>query len=195
MLDTPHVRPATQEEFDSDIRFYGRSSGTRPHTYATATEEIRDRIRHLKLVWKQTEAILTPKEQDKHYVDDVEALRNFWRDKIGKPPKIKWGQSGTRPRKAEALDALDKLLQKLNPPPAPNAGKGDDDTKHGKRKQRGRPVDTNLKEDAQIFDAWKTGQYANYEDLGRQFHKTRYEAGKIIDREGKRRKRDAESNH
>jgi hypothetical protein len=75
----------------------------------------------------------------------------------------------------------------------PGEGKSGVPTKHGKRKRRGRPIDTNLKEDSQIFNAWKTGQHADYEDLGRRFHKSKREVRQIIDRESKRRSRDGAS--
>jgi hypothetical protein len=64
-----------------------------------------------------------------------------------------------------------------------------DNLNETKKKRRGRPVDTDLKADAKMFDGWKTGQYLNVEDLARAFDTTKYEAQKTIDREAKRRKR------
>ncbi len=54
--------------------------------------------------------------------------------------------------------------------------------RNSRHKVRGRPVDTNLKEDARILDAWSSGSYSTYEELGRAFHKTKYEAERIVDR-------------
>ncbi|HZZ76903.1 MAG TPA: hypothetical protein VFE62_00200 [Gemmataceae bacterium] len=67
-------------------------------------------------------------------------------------------------------------------------------TKKTKRR-RGRPEDTNRREDAQIFDAWKTGQYRGYKDLASQFQKKCREVRRIIDRESKRRKIASSADH
>jgi len=58
------------------------------------------------------------------------------------------------------------------------------------KNKRGRPSDTNKKEDKNIFQAWETGQYENYEQLANEFHKTKYEIERIIDRHRKRLKRE-----
>jgi hypothetical protein len=59
----------------------------------------------------------------------------------------------------------------------------------GKQKKlnRGRPFDTDRKQDKRIWDAWQTRQYAKYADLARNLGMPEREVEKAIDRERKRR--------
>jgi hypothetical protein len=57
------------------------------------------------------------------------------------------------------------------------------------RRKRGRPRDTNLKEDKRVFDAWQTRQHMTYADLARALGKGEREVKAAIDRERKRRER------
>jgi hypothetical protein len=60
----------------------------------------------------------------------------------------------------------------------------------GKAGKRGRPKDTDPKEDKRVYEAWITGQYAKYEDLGRELKQTKLYVKRAIDRH-KKRLRDA----
>lgn len=112
------VRPATQNELESDLAEYGRSSGTRPHTFVTAADRIRARITDLRVFWelcdKSRGAMVTP-----DYARDVDEIRNLYRTEIGRPPTIEWNCDENRAVKDVALDALDKLDQSLDQVPPP----------------------------------------------------------------------------
>jgi hypothetical protein len=57
-----------------------------------------------------------------------------------------------------------------------------------RRPKRGRPADTNEKEDRRIADAWDSGQHKTYEDLASILHIPKRDVELAIDRDRKRRK-------
>jgi hypothetical protein len=57
-----------------------------------------------------------------------------------------------------------------------------------RRPKRGRPADTNAKEDRRIADAWDSGQHKTYEDLANILHLSKRDVELAIDRDRKRRK-------
>ena len=71
-------------------------------------------------------------------------------------------------------------------PPANGAKKK---TKH---RDPGRPADSDKKQDARIYDAWKSRHYRTQKDLANAFNLRVKEVGKAIDRERKRREKDTE---
>ena len=55
------------------------------------------------------------------------------------------------------------------------------------KKGPGRPRDTDPILDKRVFDAWETGHYKNFADLGRAFSMTKHNTEKAVDRHRKRR--------
>jgi hypothetical protein len=120
-----------------------------------------------------------------------------WADSNGrKMPFDKWDelQLGPRPRSFYSLidnlflrsaAALEWIVAKI--------ARGD--IRHSapievaepRRPRRGRPADTNQKEDRRVADAWRSGAYATYEDLARALNKTKREVELALDRDRKRR--------
>jgi hypothetical protein len=109
----PHVRPATQREYESDIRERGHGSSTGLYTFATAADKIRARITDLRVFWELCDnshgAMVKP-----DYASDVDEIRNLYRNEIGRPPTIEWDRQENRTLRDIALDALDKLEQSLD---------------------------------------------------------------------------------
>lgn len=58
--------------------------------------------------------------------------------------------------------------------------------KKTKRRKRGRPFDTDVKQDRRLYEAWQTGQYRSKQELADAFHLSKKEVVKAIDRERKR---------
>jgi len=58
-----------------------------------------------------------------------------------------------------------------------------------RRQKRGRPADTDQKQDRRIVDAWKSGEYKSYEDLARALGLARRDVELACERERKRRKK------
>lgn len=56
-------------------------------------------------------------------------------------------------------------------------------------KRRGRPADTDAKEDERIYTAWKTGHYRTYAELAAELRLNKRDVGLAIDRHEKRQKR------
>lgn len=100
---TPHVRPATQSEFDADLAKYGRSSGTRPHT-PSGSELVRGQLRRLRLIWQ----LLENEGKKVDFVRDLDQLCELWRNHIGPPPTIE--TPARLPQAKSELDKLDKSL-------------------------------------------------------------------------------------
>jgi len=55
-------------------------------------------------------------------------------------------------------------------------------TPDGSEAKRGRRLETDLKADKQVYDAWKTGQYTKYADCGKALGKSEREVYLAIDR-------------
>jgi hypothetical protein len=65
----------------------------------------------------------------------------------------------------------------------------------GPHRKRGRPSDTDSKTDERVFQAWNTGRYRAYADLGRELGMDRKKVEKAIDRHRKRQQRQARRNN
>jgi hypothetical protein len=61
-----------------------------------------------------------------------------------------------------------------------------------RRRERGRPVDTDRRADQRIYDAWGSCQYRKYHDLAHELHMDPRDVKKAIDRHRKRTRRQAE---
>lgn len=59
--------------------------------------------------------------------------------------------------------------------------------RNSKRSKRGPKVQTDLKADKKIFDAWNTKKYATYQELADELRKPKFDVKKAIDRQRKRR--------
>lgn len=59
------------------------------------------------------------------------------------------------------------------------------------KRKRGRPADTNLTEDSRIFAAWDSEKYRTFDELATELQVSKTKVAKAVDRERKRRKRDA----
>ena len=66
--------------------------------------------------------------------------------------------------------------------------KGAEKERPRKRRKRGRPIDTDLKLDKRIFDAWSTGSHRTYAELAKALGIPERDVPPAIDRERKRRK-------
>jgi hypothetical protein len=69
-------------------------------------------------------------------------------------------------------------------PPAatPKQGEGNGATKPAVKAKRGRRADTDPKADKKVADAWATGHYRTYEDLGRKLKTTKHQVKTALDR-------------
>jgi hypothetical protein len=87
------------------------------------------------------------------------------------------------------LDRVQPTLIEIGPgaPPEQGEGKGGaGSTKPTSKRKRGRPVDTDLKRDKQIYDAWKTGRYKRQADCDRELGLSPGETYAACDRHRKR---------
>jgi len=88
-----------------------------------------------------------------------------------------------------AMLGLPEIVRMLNgnttaktPPSEGNGGKETGKTPS----KRGRPIDTDHKEDKRVYEAWITETYVKYEDLARELGMTRRKIKNIVDRHRKR---------
>jgi hypothetical protein len=106
-------------------------------------------------------------------------------------PIDKWDESrcGSRPRTyysiidnlflrpAAALEwMIDRVGDSAFRPDAPSP------RSEAHRPEKGRPTDTDEREDRRIAEAWKTKRYKTYEDLGTELGKTALEVKRAVDR-------------
>jgi len=130
-------------------------------------------------------------------------LRNVWGDSDYRPPielppgenrlraQLDEAQFLTPKRELEIADLIQFAKRKIIPEnfdPAAVANSVEPPLAIQK-KPRGRPADTDVKEDERIYDAWQTGQYKSYADLANALNKKRREVDLAIDRHEKRIKR------
>jgi hypothetical protein len=78
----------------------------------------------------------------------------------------------------------DSIVAQLNRRSAKALGESKSEGKAGAgaKKPRGRRPDTDPKEDKRVADAWKTGRYPTYQNLGLELHMTEREARLAVDR-------------
>ena len=94
----------------------------------------------------------------------------------------------------EAADALaGKVEAELSEVSSLLATKTEQDTekraKRAVKKKRGRNIETNPKDDKQTYDAWKSGQHNQIEDLANKLGKQKRDVQLAIDRHRKRQER------
>ena len=65
------------------------------------------------------------------------------------------------------------------------------DDRDKKKSKRGRPIDTDLKADKRIFDAWQSGHFKTYAALAAELYTNKREVELVIDRHRRRLEREA----
>jgi hypothetical protein len=155
---------------------------------ATMTPEEGERLRQGLLDdWFYSPALTSEKpritiEEHDELVRSVDIMNAYFRHMI--PPDEKFeSDGGNEVEPPQTSDASAKCNDQSEAPDSRSEdSKADTQKTKTRRKKKGRPPDTDAKEDRRIAQAWKTGTYSSLEDLAQALGKKKEEVKRALDR-------------